>query len=289
MSAPLPSIGVITPSFRQAGFIGEMIESVRAQEYPALEHWIVDAKSDDGTAEVVARYASPKLRWICEPDRGQSDAINKGMRLAGTEIVGWLNADDLYLPGALHAVGAAFRDHPDAAVVYGGGVKMDAAGAVLKEVPAHPYDRRTLRNLFYVLQPSLFFRRNLFLEVGGLNEASHYAMDWELMLRFPREACVVVIPQMLSRLRCYPDTKTALGGWKRMREIAEIGRKYNGLWDRNHLLFKAREFVSGISQPRLQRLGRRVVDELSDRLFGWDGCMVQGWPSPDPAAKRELP
>lgn len=278
MSAPLPSIGVITPSFRQAGYIGEMLASVRAQDYPALEHWIVDAQSDDGTAEVVARYASPDLRWISEPDRGQSDAINKGMRRAGTEIVGWLNADDLYFPGALHAVGAAFRDHPDAAVVYGGGVKMAATGTVLKEVPAHPYDRRTLRHRFYVLQPSLFFRRSLFLEVGGLNEASHYAMDWELMLRFPPETRVAVVPQLLGKLRCYPNTKTELGGWKRMREIAEIGRKFNGPWDRNHLSFQVRESVSRLPGRGLQKIGRRVVDGLSDALFGWDGCMIRGWP-----------
>lgn len=278
MNPPLPSIGVITPSFRQAGYIGEMIESVRAQEYPALEHWIMDAQSDDGTAEIVARYASPNLRWISEPDRGQSDAINKGMRLASTEIVGWLNADDLYFPGALHAVGAAFREHPAAAVVYGGGVKMAATGALLKEVPAQPYDRRRLRNLFYVLQPSLFFRRSLFLEVGGLNEASHYAMDWELMLRFPPETRVIVVPQMLAKLRCYPNTKTELGGWARMREIAALGRQYNGPWDRNHLSFRAREGVSQLTSPGLRKIGRRVVDGLCDALFGWDGCMIRGWP-----------
>jgi glycosyltransferase involved in cell wall biosynthesis len=277
-AAPLPSVGVITPSFRQAGYIGEMIESVRAQEYPALEHWIIDAQSNDGTAEVVAGYRDcPWLHWVSEPDRGQSDAINKGMRLAGSEIVGWLNADDLYFPGALQAVGETFRDHPEAAAVYGGGVKMDVVGQVIKEVTAHPYERRSLQNRFYVLQPSLFFRRSLFLEVGGLNEDSHYAMDWELMLRFPPETRIVVIPQMLSKLRCYPNTKTETGGWKRMREIAEIGRKYNGPLDRNHLSFRARELVSRLPSS-LQKLGKRFVDGLSDRVYGWDGYMVRGWP-----------
>ena len=211
-SGALPSIAVITPSFRQAGYIAATIESVREQNYPALEHWIIDAPSGDGTAEVVARYQSLSyLHWLTEPDRGQSDAINKGVRLAGSDIVGWLNADDLYFPGALHAVGAAFRDHPDAAVVYGGGVKMDAAGAVIKDLPAAPYDRRKLRHLFYILQPSLFFRRSLFQQVGGLSESSHYAMDWELMLKFPPETRVVVIPDRLSKLRCYPETKTSTG------------------------------------------------------------------------------
>jgi hypothetical protein len=161
---------------------------------------------------------------------------------------------------------------------------MDAAGALLKEVPAQPYDRRTLRNLFYVLQPSLFFRRSLFLQVGGLSEASHYAMDWELMLKFPEEIHVVVIPQLLARLRCYPDTKTSLGGWERMREIADIGRRFHGRWDHNHVSFRLRESISKIRHPRLQQLGRRAVDEFCDRAFGWDGYMVRGWPlSKNPA------
>jgi glycosyltransferase involved in cell wall biosynthesis len=280
-ASDLPSIAVITPSFRQAGYIAETIESVNVQQYPALEHWIVDAQSDDGTAEIVARYRDqPWLHWVSEPDRGQSDAINKGMRLAHSEIAGWLNADDTYFPGALQAVGAAFRDHPEAQVVYGGGVKTEATGKVIKEVTAHPYQRRTLQNLFYVLQPSLFFRRSLFLQVDGLNEDSHYAMDWELMLKFPPETQVVVIPQLLSRLRCYPNTKTETGGWKRMREIAEIGRKYNGPLDRNHLCFCARELVSRLPLASMQKVGKRMVDGLSDKLFGWDGYMVRGWPEP---------
>ncbi len=277
--APLPSIGVITPSFRQAGYIAQMIESVREQNYSTLEHWIIDAKSDDGTAEVVAGFQSlPYLRWISEPDRGQSDAINKGARLAGTEIIGWLNADDLYFPHALRAVGEAFRDNPGVDVIYGGGVKADAAGFVLKKVPARPFDPRLLRYRFYVLQPSLFFRRRLFLEVGGLNEASHYAMDWELMLKFAERSRILAIPQVLSQLRCYPDTKTSTGGWPRLREIAEIGRKFNGPLDRNYLSFRAREFVSRIADPRAQEFGRQLVDRITDGLFGGSGLMVQGWP-----------
>jgi len=276
---PLPSIGVITPSFRQAGYIGQMIESVRSQDYPALEHWIVDAKSDDGTADVVAGYAAlPYLHWISEPDRGQSDAINKGARLAGSEIIGWLNADDLYFPDALQAVGQTFRDHPDVDVVYGGGVKMDADGAVLKTVSGRAFDPALLRYRFYVLQPSLFFRRRLFLDVGGLNEASHYAMDWELMLKFAERARILAIPTLLSKLRCYPNTKTSLGGWERLREIAAIGRRFNGPLDRNYLSFRARELVSGISNPTARQLGRRLVDRLSEGLFGSDSPMVQGWP-----------
>jgi hypothetical protein len=83
---------------------------------------------------------------------------------------------------------------------------------------------------------------------------------------------------MLSRLRCYPNTKTETGGWKRMREIAEIGRKYNGPLDRNHLSFHARELVSRLPETGLRQFGKRVVDGLADSLFGWDGYMVRGWP-----------
>lgn len=281
-TAPLPSIAVITPSFRQARFIAETIESVRAQNYPALEHWIIDAESNDGTAEVVARYASPQLHWVSEPDRNQTDAINKGMRRSTAEILGWLNSDDRYLPGALQAVGEAFRDNPDAAVVYGGGVKINRAGVVVKEVPAPAYDRQALRNRFYVIQPSMFFRRSLFDRLGGLNVEANYAMDWELMLRFPPDVRPVIIPQMLSQLRCYVSTKTVQGGWRRMQEIGRLGREFHGVLDHNFLSWQGRELVSRISHPGLYKLGQRVVDGLCDKLFGWDGYMVRGWPQDEP-------
>ncbi len=271
----LPSITVVTPSYNQGGYIAETIRSVAEQNYPNLEHLVIDAKSTDQTLEVLAGFAHlPDLRWISEKDRGQSDAINKGIRMAQGEIVGWLNSDDYYHPGALQAIGRAFAENPGAGLVYGAGTKVNADGSVQKEIPFRPFDRRRLRSAFYILQPSMFFRRDLFTQVGGLTESLHYAMDWELLLKFPKNTPMVAIPEKIAQLRCYPNTKTSTGGWQRMQEIAGIGRQFHGPLDINYLSFCARRAIAPLHNRALQTL----VDKACDRVFGVGRYMVDGWP-----------
>lgn len=271
----LPWITIVTPSYNQGGFIGETIRSVSEQDYPHLEHLVIDAGSTDQTKEVLASFAHlPHLRWICEPDRGQSDAINKGVRMARGEIVGWLNSDDLYFPAALKAIGLAFAGHPEVGVIYGAGAKIDATGAMLKEIPFRPFDPARIRGAFYILQPSMFFKRDLFLGTGGLTESRHYAMDWELLLKFPKSTPIYSIPDKIGKLRCYTETKTATGGWERMREIADIGRTFNGVFDMNYLLFRVRSAAARIHS----RAFRSCVDKVIESLLGRGRYMVEGWP-----------
>src|SRR5262249_50324954 len=140
-----PSISIVTPSLNQGRFIAATIESVASQSYKPFEHLVVDGGSTDGTLQVLRRYASlAHLRWVSEPDYGQSDAINKGVGMVRGDVVGWLNADDLYYPGALAAIADAFARYPDADVVYGSGARIDEAGRVVKEVAAVPFDPRRI-------------------------------------------------------------------------------------------------------------------------------------------------
>lgn len=269
----LPTLTLVTPSFNQARYIERTIQSVIAQNYPALEWIIVDAMSNDGTAEILDRYSElPFLRIIREPDRGQTDAINKGLRAGSGQVAGWLNSDDELLPGALYAVGAGFAANSKAVVVYGAGRKVDEAGGLMKRVPARAFDPKLLRTAFTILQPAMFFDRSAALQVGGLDESLHYGMDWELALRLADRGRFVVIDAELAALRCYAGTKTELGGWARFEELARIGRRANGWFDRNHLAYLIRRAARG------SVVARKLVDFLLARLFPHPTIMVVGWP-----------
>ena len=274
-----PSISIVTPSLNQGRFIAATVESVAGQSYKPFEHLVVDGGSTDGTLQVLRQYASlAHLRWVSEPDYGQSDAINKGIGMVRGDVVGWLNADDLYYPGALAAIADAFARYPDADVVYGSGARIDEAGRVVKEVAAVPFDPRRIRNVFFIVQPAMFFRRQTFLDVGGLTVSTHYCMDWEFLLKLPRGARVYAIPAPVGQWRDYPATKTGQGGWARLREIALVGRQYNGPLDRNYLSFGVRTFVARWAPPGVARHLKPWIDQGFARLWGRQDYMVQGWP-----------
>jgi len=275
----LPTISLITPTRNQAAYIGETIASVRAQDLAPIEWIVMDGMSTDATPEILSAITDiPGLRVVREPDSGQSDAIDKGMKMATGEIVGWLNSDDLLLPGALRTVAEAFAQHPDAVAVYGAGRKIDATGARLKSVPARAFDRERLRTALYMLQPATFFRRKTYLEVGGLDHDLHYAMDWELLLRLSRRGEIAAIEQELACLRCYPGTKTEEGGWDRLAEIAQIGKRFHGAFDPNYISYVLRRATAGANLPLL----RRAIDHVLWLLYRRQSLMVVGWPSGRP-------
>jgi glycosyltransferase involved in cell wall biosynthesis len=273
-------ISIITPSFNQAVFAPEMLASLDVQQYPNLEHIVYDAGSIDGVVDIWRRAeAEGRLKLYVEPDRGQSDAINKGMRVATGEIVGWLNSDDVLLPGALDEVVEAFRANPQAVVVCGLGGRVSRDGKMMKLVEPKSAIPGRVRKAFEIFQPSMFFRRDAYWRVGGLDESLHYAMDWDLLLKLSRIGEVVAIPKHLANIRYYEETKTNTGGWKRMREIARIARRHNGPLDRNCLSFQIRDLLS--KQPF--KLPRYLFDHLCWNLFKDPPLMVQGWPAKEKA------
>jgi glycosyltransferase involved in cell wall biosynthesis len=223
-----PLITVITPSFNQAQFIERTIHSVLDQRYPNLEYIVVDGGSTDGTLDILRRYEG-QLRWISEKDSGQSEAINKGFRLAKGEIVAWLNSDDIYLPGALEEVSRHFVEHPTVMMVYGEGYMIDENDKVKCRFPFTETKFDLWKLIYhgdYILQQSTFFRRSVFDSIGLLDQSLHYTMDWDIFIRIGKRFGIDYVPEYLGSIREHGQAKTSTGGSRRFQEIKGTVRKH---------------------------------------------------------------
>jgi len=225
----LPLVTIVTPSFNQAQFIRETIDSVLDQDYPNVEYIVVDGASTDQTAEVVKPYLS-RLTYISEPDYGQTHAINKGFAMARGEIVAWLNSDDVFLPGAVSRAVAALQANPEAAVVYGEGYLIDAQSNVKERFPyTQHFDLWKLVYLSdYILQQSVFFRKSALEIVGPLREDLNFVMDWEILIRLGKKYEFVRLEEYMGSLREYEAAKTSAGGVARAHEIWRMLRAHCG-------------------------------------------------------------
>jgi len=177
---------LITPSYNQGKFLEETILSVLNQTYLNIEYLIIDGGSTDESVDIIRRYA-PKLRyWVSEPDRGQAHAINKGLKLARGEFVGWLNADDTLYPDAVERVAAIFRRN-SVDVVYGTATRIDPDGKIIRTPPRKlPYPVFSLEDMIgecLVSQPGAFWRASWIEQVGFLDEELHFVMDYEYWMR----------------------------------------------------------------------------------------------------------
>lgn len=223
----LPGISVVTPTLNQGGFIRQTVESVLAQEYPSLEYRVLDGGSSDGTQEILASYGA-RLDWTSAPDRGQTDAINRGWAQASGEILAWLNSDDFYLPGALRRVGQYFHDHPEVDWLYGDCQLVDAKGQESGRYPARPFDYlELLRETHnFIPQPATFIRRRVYEVLGPLDERLHYVMDFEYWLRAGEEHRVSYLADPLAALRLHDTAKSVaqLPGFA--RELAAVYRRH---------------------------------------------------------------
>jgi glycosyltransferase involved in cell wall biosynthesis len=209
----LPKITVITPSFNQRDFIEQTINSVLSQNYPDLEYIVMDGGSTDKTLEILKKYDA-RLVWISEKDRGQSHAINKGLRMATGEIIGFLNSDDLYEPGALLKVGTFFTTFADANWLTGKCRTIDPIGKeIRKGITLYKNAWLKLRSygvlavLNYISQPATFWTRKVVRRIGGFDESLRYAMDYDYWLRVGSKFKLWVLNDYLASFRVHPSSK----------------------------------------------------------------------------------
>jgi glycosyltransferase involved in cell wall biosynthesis len=203
----LPLVSIITPSLNQGRFIRETIESVLSQDYPRLEYIVVDGGSTDSTLDILRSY-SGRLFWSSAPDLGQADAVNTGFRFAKGEILGWLNSDDTYHPGAVKAAVEHLATHPDTAVVYGGAYYIDEKNAVVGTYPTEDFSLDRMAEACLICQPTAFIRRAALDIVGLLDPALNYCMDYDLWIRLGRRFHIDRIHRVLANSRRYPETKS---------------------------------------------------------------------------------
>ncbi|HSO12392.1 MAG TPA: glycosyltransferase family 2 protein [Anaerolineales bacterium] len=213
LPAKYPKMTIITPSLNQGQFIDATIRSVISQEYPNLEYIIMDGGSSDNTLAILHSY-SDRVKWVSEKDEGQTNAINKGLYMASGEVLAYLNADDLLLPGTLIKVAQKFMENPGAVWITGkcriiNENDREVRGLITayKNLYLCMHHRSLLLITDYISQPATFWRADVFRDLGPLDESLHYAMDYEYWLRLNAKFPLVIIPEYLAAFRVHSQSK----------------------------------------------------------------------------------
>lgn len=235
----LPLVSIVTPSFNQARFLEETIQSVLMQGYPHIEYIIVDGGSTDGSVELIEKYASlsvpgagnamSKFRhsishWVSEQDKGQTDAINKGFNRAKGDILAWINSDDTYNPKAVAEAAVYLMENPGVAMVYADCNFIDEQGRIIGKFAARQTDYRRLRQGYvHIPQQTTFFRAKYWRELGPLDSSFYFAMDYDLWVRLAARAPIKYLPgKVWANFRIHASSKTNTNderGWKEMLRV----------------------------------------------------------------------
>lgn len=200
---------VVTPSYCQGKFIQRTIDSVLSQKSPSIEieYIICDGGSTDNTLDIIQSY-DKSLKWISEPDKGQADAVNKGIAKTTGDIIAWINSDDVYYPGAFKAVKAIFDKNPEVKVIYGDADHIDENDNFINAYPTEAWNYQRLIEICYLCQPAVFFKRDLVKKFGALDISLNYCMDYELWLRYGSHTDFYYLSHKLAGSRLYQDNKT---------------------------------------------------------------------------------
>ncbi len=274
-----PLVSIVTPSFNQAQYLSECIESVLGQDYKRLEYIVLDGGSSDDSREVIEKHSERLAYWASEKDRGQANAVNKGWARARGEILGWLNSDDQLAPGALENLARAYRTNRAAAMIYGDIQEIDAHRRLVHLKHMARFSVRSLLLGKNMGQPGVFITRRAYEALGGLDEQLHYALDFDYFLRvwlaFPANE-MIYSGSVLAFSRLW-------GGTKSTQAASRFGEEY-------HLVLE-RTFAQPDLDPQLKELGERsyarAVYFRQARLHFESRRAGEGWRWLLRAARRE--
>jgi len=255
-----PLVSIVTPSFNQAKFLRLTMESVLSQDYPNLEYILMDGGSTDGSLDIIREYEDRLAYWESIPDKGQTDAINKGFAKATGKYLAWLNSDDIYQPGAIAEAVDYLERHPPVGLVYGDCAFIDAEGRIIGRFPAAQTDYDRLRRGYvHIPQQSAFFRGDLWRAVGPLDPSFYFAMDYDLWVRLAKKAQLAYLPGHLwASFRLHGDAKTIAADAHCWPEMLRVHYREGGSW-LSPIVFKyaLRRFAAPLINWRRQRMFRR--------------------------------
>ena len=259
--ADFPAFSIVTPSYNQGEFIEDTIKSVLSQGYPNLEYIVVDAGSTDDTHLILAKYQGHIDKIIIEPDNGPADAIRKGWKSANGDILAYLNSDDIYLPGAIHKVADFFSRETHINMICGNELRINSDGNVLGQSSIEHVDYCSLLSLCFIPQPSVFVRKNVLAEVGGINPQMRFIFDFDLWVRIAKKYAIRCIPDLLSATRWHDNTIT-------LKRRVDIVKELDDLVNREILSelctvpFAKKRFILG----KINRLMMNVNLEVGSHL-----------------------
>jgi glycosyltransferase involved in cell wall biosynthesis len=255
-----PKVSIVTPSFNQARYLPETLRCIREQDYPNIEHIVVDGGSTDGTLDILR--AAKGIRWVSERDRGQVDALNKGFKMASGEILAWLNADDTMNRNTVSTAVAALG-HTGGDLVYGNLEIVDEHGKFMRMSYGIPFDFRILLyGIDYIGQQTVFFRRELLARSGPLREEFDNGFDHELWLRMAQHGRLVYVPELRAQIRYHAEAKSVARNSVTLTDRQKIVAEY---WTRGGLpiLFQRQPWFKLVNY--WYRLQRQLRIPLAER------------------------
>ncbi len=275
-------ISIVTPTYNQAGYIEQTIDSILSQNYPDLEYIIIDGGSTDNTVEIIKKYEKHLKFWVSEKDKGQANAINKGLNYCTGEIFNWLNSDDYLEAGALQNIARSFEETGADAVAGKVNNFTSKSSEIIANQNLTANGLMCWRRGVQFVQPGVWMRRQHFIDCGGINEKFHYAFDWDLLIRylyrFPK---VAYIDDVLVHFRIHDDSKTGSSLEKFAAEERTIIKTlltdaaYVGLHDDAAYKTRRSDWVKflqeTIDNTELSRTGKmaKILSQLSAQPADW--------------------
>jgi glycosyltransferase involved in cell wall biosynthesis len=226
-----PLVSIVTPTYNQSAYLRDTIESVLGQDYPHIEHIVIDDGSTDDTPRVLEEYTG-RLDWESQPNMGQTPTINKGWQRSRGQIVTWLNSDDTFLPGAVSRAVEYLQSRPELGIVYGDTLFTEDDGTPIERNKSHgkfDYVKFVVECVNPIPQPSAFIRRKVVDDVGLLDPYYYYFMDWEFWLRAGARHKIEYTPELFSTYRLHPESKTVAQSARAAPELEHMYRNYFAL------------------------------------------------------------